>query len=189
MALEAHCQLYFQALDSPRATTKRDTHSWTVRLRAYLIKIHSRIVINMAEPSPNPALQDIDIDPALMNGLAQQPSIEQPSTDVEMADSNAPQVGKQVADKHLSLKADHPPAHNRFRPALPPTYCTNTTPDTFASPSSSCPICTHTSYCADTHAGIIAKLTTSTCSSAHATDPARQPDESISEPARDATFT
>lgn len=46
----------------------------------------------MAEPSPNPALETADIDPALTNGMApaaapaeQQPA-EQPA-DVEMADS------------------------------------------------------------------------------------------------------
>ncbi|EDU50779.1 predicted protein [Pyrenophora tritici-repentis Pt-1C-BFP] len=41
----------------------------------------------MAEPSPSNTVQDIDIDPALMNGMTQQAPAEQPSTDVEMADS------------------------------------------------------------------------------------------------------
>ncbi|RMZ66708.1 Dpy-30 motif [Pyrenophora seminiperda CCB06] len=55
------------------------------------LKLSTGVVIGMADPSPNPTQQDMDIDPALMNGLAQQPPAEQPSTDVEMADSSAPQ--------------------------------------------------------------------------------------------------
>ncbi|RAR14985.1 compass complex subunit protein [Stemphylium lycopersici] len=41
----------------------------------------------MAEPSPNPALETADIDPALTNGMAPAAAPAEQSADVEMADS------------------------------------------------------------------------------------------------------
>ncbi|CAE7000444.1 Dpy-30 multi-domain protein [Pyrenophora teres f. teres] len=75
----------------------------------------------MAEPSPNPAVQDIDIDPALMNGMAQQAPAEQPSTDVEMADS---QVCKQIPYKVLSKLTSPQPTTDSAASSLQPTVQT-----------------------------------------------------------------
>ncbi|KAI1542055.1 Dpy-30 multi-domain protein [Pyrenophora tritici-repentis] len=83
----------------------------------------------MAEPSPSNTVQDIDIDPALMNGMTQQAPAEQPSTDVEMADSQ-PTTDSAAPSLQPTVQTQPPTPSQAPPPAAPsaPTLPTAPTP-------------------------------------------------------------
>jgi hypothetical protein len=159
----------------------------------------------MTEPTPNPAVANPDIDPALTNGLAQQTQqapTEQPA-DVEMADSgSAPTV---------SIFSNPAPPHSSFQNptntpvATSPRLSTPSPTRTSLSPTlrpdrpaythhldARTALCAHPAYnqhdySADTHArSLVAQLTAPDCASAHAAYSAWESDEGVSESACDA---